>query len=148
MEGLQLVGKDDIINVVKVTGNNVDGKIYSAVSKNTNLSSPINIYRIKERKMAPIDTANIWSDEMAKELADFHLRRKTILSMQQQCTVPYNPLLVVNNIVEIENNDLNLKRSKYIINGLSYTSGSATMSIDITNISSLPSIGGINYNGQ
>ena len=148
MEGLEFSGKDDIINVVKVTGNNVDGKIYSAVAKNTNLSSPINIYRIKERRMAPIDTANIWSDEMADELANFHLRKYTILSMQQQCTIPYNPLLAVNNIIEVENTDLNMKRNKYIINGISYTSGSPTMSVNISNISSLPLAGGIRYDEQ
>ena len=148
MEGLQFKGKDDVVNVVKVTGNNVDGKIYSAVAKNTNLQSPINIYRIKERKMAPIDTANIWSDEMAQELADFNLRKQTILNMQQQCTIPYNPLLAVNNIIEVENNDLNIRRSKYIINSISYTSGSATMSIEISNLTSLPSIGGVKYDGQ
>ena len=103
MEGLKFVGGNEIVNVVKVTGSNVDGKIYSATSKNTNLHSPINIYHIKERKMPPIDTANIWSDDMAQELADYHLRQKSILSLQQSCTVPYNPLLMVNNIIEVEN---------------------------------------------
>ena len=62
--------------------------------------------------------------------------------------MPYNPLLVVNNIIEVENVDLNLRRNKYIVNAISYTSGSATMSIEISNITSLPSIGGINYDGQ
>ena len=148
MEGLQFTGKDDIVNVVKVTGNNVDGKIYTAVAKNTNLLSPINIYRIKERKAPPIDTANVWSDEMADELANFYLRKHTILNMQQQCTVPYNPLLAVNNLIEVENSDLNMKRSKYIVNSISYTSGSATMSIEISNISSLPLVGGIEHDEQ
>jgi hypothetical protein len=46
-------------------GNNVDGKIYKATAKNTNLASPINIYHIKERREPPIDSANIWSDDMA-----------------------------------------------------------------------------------
>lgn len=148
MEGLQFTGKDDVVNVVKVIGNNVDGKIYSAIAKNTNLQSPINIYRIKERKTSPIDTANVWSDDMAQELADFNLRKYTILNMQQSCTIPYNPLLVVNNIIEVENTDLNLRRNKYLVNSISYTSGSATMSIEIANLTNLPAIGGIKYDGQ
>ena len=148
MEGLKFVGGNEIVNVVKVTGSNVDGKIYSAISKNTNLHSPINIYHIKERKMPPIDTANIWSDDMAQELADYHLRQKSILSLQQSCTVPYNPLLMVNNIIEVENQELNMQRNRYLINGISYTSGSATMQIEISNITNLPMIGGINYAGQ
>ena len=148
IEGLQFAGEDEIINVVKVVGTNIDGRIYSAIVKNTNLNSPINIYHIKERKMAPIDTASVWSDEMAEELAQFNLRKKSILNVKQQCTVPYNPLLMVNNIIEVDNKELNMKRERYIINGISYTSGSATMTIDIANITNLPLIGGINYNGQ
>ena len=148
MEGLKFVGGNEIVNVVKVTGSNVDGKIYSAISKNTNLHSPINIYHIKERKMPPIDTANIWSDDMAQELADYHLRQKSILSLRQSCTVPYNPLLMVNNIIEVENQELNMQRNRYLINSISYTSGNATMQIEISNITNLPMIGGINYAGQ
>lgn len=148
MEGLRFTGGKDIVNVVKVIGNNIDGKIYSATSKNTNLNSPINIYYIKERNMSPISTANIWSDEVAQEFADFNLRQKSILTLQQTCTVPYNPILMVNNIVEIENNDLNIQRSRYLVTSISYTSGSATMSIDVANITNLPVIGGINYGGQ
>jgi hypothetical protein len=98
--------------------------------------------------MAPIDTPNVWSDENAEEFANSNLRKKSILNMKQQCTVPYNPLLMVNNIVEVENNDLKMKRNRYVINSISYTSGSATMSIEISNISNLPFIGGINYAGQ
>lgn len=148
MDGLSFQGDKDIVNVVQVTGNNIDGQIYSGVAKNTNLNSPINIYRIKERKMMPIDTANVWSDEMAEELAQYHLRKKSILNMKQQCSVPYNPFLMVNNLIEIENKDLDMKRSKYIINSISYTSGSPTMQIEISNITNLPFIGGIKYDGQ
>ena len=68
--------------------------------------------------------------------------------MKQQCNVPYNPLIMVNSIVEIENKDLNMEREKYMVNSVSYTSGSATMQIDIANITNLPTVGGINYNGQ
>ena len=68
--------------------------------------------------------------------------------MKQQCSVPYNPFLMVNNLIEIENKDLDMKRSKYIINSISYTSGSPTMQIEISNITNLPFIGGIKYDGQ
>ena len=98
--------------------------------------------------MAPIDTANVWSDEAAEQLAQYNLRKKSILNMKQQCNVPYNPLLVVNNIVEVENKDLNMKRERYVVENISYTSGSSTMQIEISNITNLPLIGGVNYGGQ
>ena len=148
ISGLQYSIQDEIINVVKVIGNNVDGRIYTAIAKNTRLSSPINIYRIKERNLQPINSPNISSDEMAQELADFNLRNKTILSTKQTLEVTYNPLLFVNNIIEITNKELGMHRDRYIINSISRTSGSATMQIDISNLTNLPIIGGINYNGQ
>jgi hypothetical protein len=55
---------------------------------------------------------------------------------------------MVNNIIEIDNTDLNMKRSRYIINGISHTSDQPTMSIEITNIANLSFIGGVKYNGQ
>lgn len=146
--GLRYASQDDIVNVVKVTGNNVDGKIYTATAKNTTLSSPINIYRVKERKMPPITSPNIVSDEMAKEFADFNLRRKTILSTKQTLELLYNPLLFVNNVIEITNKDLKMHRDKYIINSITRTSGGAMMQVDVSNLSNLPSIGGVNYHGQ
>lgn len=144
MNALQLQAEEEIVNVVKVTGTNVDGRIYTAIVKNENLSSPINIYYIKERPMEPISDANVYSDEMAQELANYHLRKKTTLFLTQQIEVPFNPILMVNNIIEIENEDLQMKREQYIINGVSYTSGSATMTISITNLNNLPFVGGIN----
>lgn len=141
--GLQFRAEEEIVNIVKVVGTNVDGKIYTAIAKNDNLSSPINIYYIKERRTTPIENANVWSDDMAQELADFHLRNKSILTLKQQIEVPYNPMLIVNTVVELENKELAMKREKYIIKSISYTSGSATMSIEIANLDNLPLIGGL-----
>ena len=49
MDGVNLNSEEDLVNVVKVVGDSVDGKVYSAIVKNENLNSPINIYYIKER---------------------------------------------------------------------------------------------------
>lgn len=148
ISGLRYSSQDDIVNVVKVTGNNIDGKIYTATAKNTKLSSSVNIYRVKERKLPPITSPNIVSDEMAQELADFNLRGKTILSTKQTLDLLYNPLLFVNNIVEITNQDLKMHRDRYIINSITRTSGGAMISVEVSNLNNLPSVGGINYHGQ
>lgn len=144
INSISLQASEDIVNVVKVVGTNVDGNIYTAIVKNDNLSSPLNIYRIKERPMPPINDANVWSDDMAKELATYHLRKHTIIPLTQQMEVPYNPILMVNNVVEIDNEDLQIKREKFLINNISYTSGSGVMSINVSNLDSLPIIGGLN----
>ena len=141
LDGLNLNSEEDLVNVVKVTGDNVDGEIYSAIVKNENLNSPINIYYIKERMDAPIQNPNIWSDEMAEDLAKYNLRKKSILALKQTINVPFNPLLMVNNLVEIKNKDLNMDRQRFIINSISYTSNSPTMAIEVVNIDELPIIG-------
>jgi hypothetical protein len=46
---LQFKGRAELVNMIKVTGSNINGKIASAIVKNENLGSNINIYRIKER---------------------------------------------------------------------------------------------------
>lgn len=142
-DNLSFQGQDEIVNVVKVIGTNVDNKIYSYVAKNTNLNSPINIYRIRERKAAPIESPNIWSNEMAQELAEYNLRKYMILTFSYSLNVPYNPLLTNNTVVELYNEDLGLEKAKFVISGISYTSGSAQMAIEITNISDLSFIGGV-----
>ena len=141
IQRLNFKSEEEIINVVKVIGDNVDGKIYSAVIKNDNLNSPINVYYIKERFAPPISNANIWSDEMATDLAKYELRKKTIIPLKQNIEVPYNPMLLVNNLIEIYNQDLNITNQRFLINAVSHTSNNATMSLEIINIDELPIVG-------
>lgn len=143
---INLRSEDEIVNVVKVVGNNIDGaEIFTAVAKNTNLISPINIYYIKERLGEIIQNPNIWSQELAQDLADYELRKRSMISLRQTINVPFNPLLMVNNLIEINNDDLNIERKRFLINAISYTSDSATMSIEIVNIDELPIIGQVKH---
>lgn len=68
-------GSAELVNVIKVTGSNINGKIYSAIVKNENLGSNINIYRINERPGQVLQDENILSDDMAKERGEFELRK-------------------------------------------------------------------------
>ena len=135
---LELKYTDDIINVVSVNGTNVDGGIYSGTAKNDNLSSPINVYMIKERRKATITNANVWTDDMAKELAEYHLREATLYQLKQSITVPFNPLLMVNNLIELTNENLNMERDRWLITGISYSIGDESMRLDLTALNYLP----------
>lgn len=79
---------------------------------------------------------------MAKERGEFELRKNAILAFQQVITVPFNPILQVNNLIEIDDDDLDLHNDKFLINSISYTSDSPQMQLEIININSLPIIGG------
>ena len=57
--------------------------------------------------------------------------------------MPYNPLLSVNNIIEITIKKLKIERKRFLINSISYASRDSAMVIGITNIDELPIIGGV-----
>ena len=145
---LNFSSTEQLINVIKVQSSDINGQIYSAIVKNENLGSNINIYYIKERYGETIQDENIRSNEQAKERGQFELRKNAILVFQQTITVPYNPILKVNNLIELEEDDLGLHGDRFLINSISYSSGSPQMQLEITNINSLPFIGGVNYRGK
>ncbi len=129
---------EGIINCVKVVGDSVDGDIYSAVVENTNPASPICIQRIGRRTDAPSSESNIWSDDLAYDLARYYLRKASILGVQFSATVSFNPFLTVNNLCEIEDEFLSLRRDKLLISSISYTSDSNSMSVEFCSTMDLP----------
>ena len=129
---------EEIINIVKVVGDNIDNGIYSAVVSNNNPASPICVERIG-RRMAPTYTeANIWSDDLAHDLAAYYLRKASFVSVSFSCNVSFNPVLAVNNICEVEDDFLELEREKLLINSISFTSDSGLMSVTFCNTADLP----------
>lgn len=139
MGGLNLsYQNEDIVNCVKVVGDNVDGDIYSAIVENTNPASPICVQRIGRRTEVPRSESNIWSDDLAYDLARYYLRKATIVGVQFSTTVAFNPFLTVNNLCEIEDEFLDLKREKLLITSVSFTSDANSMSVQFCNTSDLP----------
>lgn len=131
---------EEIINVVKVVGNNVDNGLYSSIVYNENPSSPICIQRIGRRMGQKYSENNVWNDSMAEELANYYLRKASFLSVQFSMPVSFNPILNVNNICEVENNFLNLKRDKLLITSISFSSESSEMTLSCSNTQDLPFI--------
>lgn len=129
---------EEIINAVKVVGDNIDSGVYSAVAENTNPASPICVQRIGRRMEAPHSESNVWSEDLAYDLARYYLRKSTFVSVQFSSQVAFNPLLTVNNICEVEDRFLELKRDKLLITSISFTSDSNVMSVQFCNTSDLP----------
>ena len=51
---------ENIVNVIKVVGDNIDNIIYSAVVANENISSPICVQRVGRRIAPKYSESNIW----------------------------------------------------------------------------------------
>ena len=118
---------------------NIDSNVYSAVVTNENPTSPICIQQIGRRMDFPDSNANVWSDDLAHDLAVYYLRKSSFVAVQFQCNVSFNPVLTVNNICEVEDQFLGLKRNKLLITSISYTSENGQMSISFCNTEDLPS---------
>lgn len=129
---------ENIVNCVKVIGDNIDSNVYSAVVSNENPASPICIQQIGRRMDFPNSNANIWSDDLAHDLAMYYLRKSSFVSVQFQSNVSFNPILTVNNICEVEDQFLGLKRNKLLITSISYTSENGQMSVSFCNTEDLP----------
>lgn len=128
----------EVVNAVKVVGNNVDYGVYSHISENKNPRSPICIQQIGRRAAPTYSEANVWSEETARDLADYYLRKSSILPVEFSCTVNFNPLLTVNNICQFNNQFLQFRNQKFLLTSISYNSPDASMSVKMCNIEELP----------
>lgn len=129
---------EEVVNVVKVVGDNIDNGIHAAVVTNENPASPICIQQIGRRAAPKFTEANVWNDDLAYDLARYYLRLRSFVSIDFGCSVGFNPVLAVNNIVEVENDFVSLKREKLLITSLSYASPDGIMSLKLCNTSELP----------
>lgn len=129
---------EEIVNVVKVVGDNIDNGIYSAVVTNENPASPICIQQVGRRAAPKYTEANVWSDDLAYDLARYYLRQSSFVSVDFSCVVGFNPILTVNNICEVENEFIGAKREKLLITSISFGSGDGAMSLKLCNTKDLP----------
>ena len=129
---------EQIINCVKVVGDSVDSTIYTATVTNNNPSSPICVERIGRRMDAPYTSSQVWSDDLAYDLANYYLRKSSFVGVQFSVSVSFNPILTVNNLCEVEDEFLSLQREKLLITSISYNSKDGKISLSCCNTSDLP----------
>lgn len=127
-----------VVNRVIVIGNTSNNEVIQAVAVNDNTASPLCYQRIGYKTGAPINDNNITSQMLAQERADYELRQKLILKTTSSCTVRYNPLLSVNNLVSLSDDFFNMTQEKFLIQSVSFTMDySGVCSISISNINNL-----------
>ena len=131
---------EEVVNCVKVVGDNINNSgVYTAVVTNENPSSPICIQQIGRRTEQPYTDANVWNDDLAYDLARYYLRKASFVAVNFSSSVAFNPVLAVNNICEVENEFLNMRREKLLITSISFSSDSGLMSVSFCNTTDLPS---------
>ena len=108
----------DLVNKVVVVGGNINGMIFNATAVNDSPSSKTNIYHFPDAKSKYVTNDNIYSDELAQDLADYTLLNGRILSIKENFNCTCIPHLDVNRIVGVSDEYLGLLYSKFIINSL------------------------------
>ena len=140
---IQLQGSYDfegVVNEVHVVGDNVNEDLVWAWAKNEDITSPISIPYIG-RRIQYINDTSISNEEQAKLRAVYELRRNSYLKTNFTITVPYNFMLMVNNLITITDEYYGFEQEKFLIQSISYNLGSDNqMTITCSNT--------INYNRQ
>lgn len=128
---------ENAINEIQIVGDSVDNAIFSAYARNENPISPLCIQRIG-RRISYISDTNIYSTSLAQQRALYELRKVSILNTTMSLNVSFNPLLFVNNLINITDNFYNYNRERFLIKSISYNIGNENqMSISCSNIVSL-----------
>lgn len=108
----------DVINKVVAVGGNINGMIFNATAINDSPASKVNIYHFPDAKTLYVTNDNIYSDELAQDLADYTLLNGRILSTKENFNCTCIPHLDVNRIIGVSDEYLNIKYSKFILNSL------------------------------
>lgn len=134
------------VNVVQIVGDNVENKVIpSAMLSNEDPASPLCVGRIGRRVKYVNDSA-ISSQERALDRAKYELRKASILNTTITFTMPFNPLLFVNNVITITDSHFGWIRAKALIQSISYSFNSGGV-LSIT-ASNLDNFGGGTYDAR
>ena len=109
---------DDIVNKIIVIGTNVNGNTCRAYSVNDAADSPISVGRIGYRIGSVINDSSITSEYLAKERADYELRKVSVAKTSVSNSVLLNPLIEVNNLIEITDNFYVIENEKFIFQSI------------------------------
>lgn len=129
---------DDIINKIIVIGTNINSNTCRAFSVNDAADSPISIGRIGYRIGSIINDSAITSEYLAQERADYELRKVSVAKTSVSNSVLLNPLIEVNNLIEITDSFYGIENEKFLVQSISFSLDySGTMSISSSNINNL-----------
>lgn len=129
---------EEVVNVIKVVGDNINSGISSAVVTNENPASPICIQRIGRRVAPKYTEPNVWNDELAEDLARYYLRKASFIAVDFNTIVGFNPLLAVNNICEISDKVNKFTHEKLLLTSISFRSDDGNMQLNLCSTKDLP----------
>lgn len=111
----------DVYNVVRVVGAILNGAQAKGEAINDNIASPTSIYSSLGKRVRPLETnSNCYADSQCQELAEYRLKRLTIL--QNSVSFESSPMyhFQENSLVLMNRPDRNsAEKTRHLINGFS-----------------------------
>lgn len=127
----------DVVNVVKVVGDNINEKIYVGIAENNNPSSDTRISKIG-RKEKYITSSFVYNQERADEYAQYELNRNSIVQKSISFQSTLLPHLFPNDVFSLTDSAYNIHNQRFIVQGISYSFGNGVMNLTGSELSNLP----------
>lgn len=118
-------------NVVTVTGANIEGDLVSYTAKNENPKSLSNIWTLEPTTLR-INDDNIYSDNLAKQRAEYELFKQGLLTITYNFKCTFMPILDVNKIVTISNSEYGFDNVPFLIQSVSIPISQSNTDISLT----------------
>ena len=130
-----------IVNKIIVTGssNSSSSEVYKAVAVNDDPKSPLCYQRIGYHTGSVINDSNITSNILAKERAEYELRKVLMMKSSVSFNIAFNPLVTVNNLISVTNPFFEMTSKRFLIQSVSCSLDySGTMSLSLTSLDNMP----------
>lgn len=118
-------------NVVSVIGANINGDLVSYTAQNENPRSPSNIW-VLEPNILRIKDENIYSDDLARQRAEYELFKQGFLPLSFNFKCAFMPHLDVNKIVLVSNEFYGFKNEPFLINSVNIPISQSNSDISLT----------------
>lgn len=138
------------VNIVTVTTDNPDGKIYSATAKNTNPLSPINVESVGYRRyegstytiplisQSEVNSLNTSQTQICLAQAQYLLLQSCCDNLSISFDYPIIPHLDVDNNVRLSNKYFGFDGDLFLLKSITINLGLQPMSLSLMNIQWLP----------
>lgn len=129
---------ENAVNEIYVVGDNINGDIFTAMSQNVDMRSPLSIDLIGRRRKLVTDS-NVSSEIQAQDRAQYELRMESILAAEISIQSYLIPFLHVNSIIEADDSFLSWNREQLLVKSINFNVGeNSIMSLNCANVSNLP----------
>jgi hypothetical protein len=129
----------DVFNRVIVIGSTASGSYHRAEASNDDPSSPTSVQRIGVRTASIINDANITTDYLAKERAQYELRKILLTRTSTSFNTSLNPFPALNGVITITSPYYRMVKERFVVQSISCSiDHSGSMTISASSVWNLP----------